>query len=531
MTAKPRKKAADEVLLDQALQFIVEAPEGEFVEYLKESGDSLDELTRETERGLAIAARASRLPGPGPARVEELKVMEKSSGYSTSASEDTRVINESFVNWTNQSVRKFAGKQDPTVAMSRRVEELTLQAFEKGWTGPPYDPFKLAELLGIKVLPRDDIAEARTIPGPRREPMIEFNSRQPPYRIRFSIAHEITHTFFPDCLERARYRARRSVQRHDDWQLEMLCNIGAAEILMPTGSFAKLRDEKLDITQLMKQRRTLEVSTEAILIRVVKLSRKSVASFVASTRDDSRLRVDYSVFSRAWEPHVAKSIVLPNRSVLHECNAIGFTVKGTEAWSLDGNSIELDVQAVGLPPYPGAKSIRVAGLISPKSPVAQEVFTIEYHLGDALQPRNKGKKVIAQIVNDRTPRWGGGGFAANLKRTWPNIQDDFKSWVEANKDHFRLGSVHVSRHTDDISVVSMVAQHGYGPSENPRIRYAALEQCLEQLANYASKENRSIHMPRIGTGQAGGSWDVIEELIENRICSRGLRVLVYELPR
>jgi hypothetical protein len=43
--------------------------------------------------------------------------------------------------------------------------------------------------------------------------------------------------------------------------------------------------------------------------------------------------------------------------------------------------------------------------------------------------------------------------------------------------------------------------------------------------------NASVHMPRIGTGQAGGSWPVVEEIISETLTKVGIKVLVYDLPQ
>ena len=37
-------------------------------------------------------------------------------------------------------------------------------------------------------------------------------------------------------------------------------------------------------------------------------------------------------------------------------------------------------------------------------------------------------------------------------------------------------------------------------------------------------------MPRIGTGEAGGSWNIVEGIIQDALVSRGIRVTVYDLP-
>jgi hypothetical protein len=38
-------------------------------------------------------------------------------------------------------------------------------------------------------------------------------------------------------------------------------------------------------------------------------------------------------------------------------------------------------------------------------------------------------------------------------------------------------------------------------------------------------------MPRIGTGLAGGSWPVVEEIIGETLTQAGIRVTVYDLPQ
>jgi hypothetical protein len=38
-------------------------------------------------------------------------------------------------------------------------------------------------------------------------------------------------------------------------------------------------------------------------------------------------------------------------------------------------------------------------------------------------------------------------------------------------------------------------------------------------------------MPRIGSGEAGGSWPVIKELIDEMITRKGLQATVYTIPQ
>jgi hypothetical protein len=97
-------------------------------------------------------------------------------------------------------------------------------------------------------------------------------------------------------------------------------------------------------------------------------------------------------------------------------------------------------------------------------------------------------------------------------------------------ERFTLGAVRVASVDSRISVASMVAQAGYGPSRRPRIRYLALERCLQEVARVAALRHATVHMPRIGTGAAGADWAVVRGLIDATLCRSAIPVLVYTLP-
>jgi hypothetical protein len=37
-------------------------------------------------------------------------------------------------------------------------------------------------------------------------------------------------------------------------------------------------------------------------------------------------------------------------------------------------------------------------------------------------------------------------------------------------------------------------------------------------------------MPRIGSGQSGGSWETVEEIVRETVIPKGIAVTVYDLP-
>jgi O-acetyl-ADP-ribose deacetylase (regulator of RNase III) len=432
--------------------------------------------------------------------------------------------------WTNPSVIALAQGADPVTAIQATARQTVVDAVERGWDGPPYDPFYLAEMLDISVLPSDDVVDARTVPvsGGLR---IEFNPNRPHGRMRYSVAHEIAHTLFPDCAENVRNRAPSDALREDDWELELLCNIGAAELLMPTG-YTDLENEGVDIDNILSLRRKFDVSTEAILIRMAKLTSHACAVFAAARIDQNggppAFRIDYRIPSRTSNINIPANFRIESSNVLAECTAIGFTAKGTESWG--GQLPAFDVQCVGIPPFPGDRFPRIAGVVTSEQVLQSSGLQIEYLVGDAREARGTGKRVIAHIVNDGTARWGA-GFALQVAKEWSFIQEEFQEWVNQDRRNLSLGKVHCAKIDDDLSIVHMVAQKGYGPSGKPRIRYADLGDALGQLHEIASSQGASVHMPRIGTGQAGGNWELIRDLVDEHLVRRGTPVFVYALPR
>lgn len=431
--------------------------------------------------------------------------------------------------WTNPSVQRFAEGSDPIALVASRARDVVVSAVQEGWQGPPFDPFRLAEILGIPVTPREDVLDARLV-SVGSKPQIEFNPNRPRTRVRFSLAHEIAHTLFPDYLQSIRNRGAPGSVRDDEWELELLCNVAASELLMPTGA-AVNPDAPATIDSLLNIQDTCDVSIEAAGVRWARSSRipctVAVASRVGEGDGSKRYRVDYSVASRRSSLPLPSGAVLEG-SVFSQCTAVGFTAKGREP--ARGGIPSLYWECVGLPPYPGQSYPRVLGVCRPAGIRRESAGEVLEVLGDALAPRGLGARVITQIVNDKTPNWGG-GFSLAARKRFPAAQADFRMWVAEEPRNLSLGHTRVSEVGGDVYLASMVAQHGYGESTKPRIRYAALRDCLGQVREFAERSGASVHMPRIGTGLSEGNWSVVSELIDEQLARRGVKVTVYALPK
>ena len=152
---------------------------------------------------------------------------------------------------------------------------------------------------------------------------------------------------------------------------------------------------------------------------------------------------------------------------------------------------------------------------------------IQYTKGDATKPAGTGNKIIVHICND-IGKWGK-GFVMAISKRWPAPEQQYRQWYQS-KQNFAFGEVQFVQVEPDIWVANMIGQHKVTKDAKgvPPIRYDAVQECLNKVATYAKKINAAVHMPRIGCGLAGGTWDKIEPLIESALVSKGTSVAVYD---
>ena len=152
---------------------------------------------------------------------------------------------------------------------------------------------------------------------------------------------------------------------------------------------------------------------------------------------------------------------------------------------------------------------------------------IIYLKGDATQPTAPGNKIIVHICND-IGAWGK-GFVLAISKRWTAPEKQYKEWCKSQKG-FYLGGVQFVSVEADIWVANMIAQHNIRRDKNGNspIRYDAVLECLSNVSSFALEKEASIHMPRIGCGLAGGTWDKIEPLIQTTLISKNVPVTVYD---
>lgn len=152
---------------------------------------------------------------------------------------------------------------------------------------------------------------------------------------------------------------------------------------------------------------------------------------------------------------------------------------------------------------------------------------IIYLKGDATAPQEMGNKIIVHVCNDMGG-WGK-GFVVAISKRWQEPEKQYREWFKS-QDNFELGEVQFVQVESDLWVANIIGQRKINKDENgnPPIRYEAIEQGLQKVSNFANEIKASVHMPRIGCGLAGGTWDRIEPLIELSLLSKQINTTVYD---
>jgi hypothetical protein len=183
-----------------------------------------------------------------------------------------------------QALLDAEGGDDAFLAIRRRARAVVAEAMALGWQGPPFDMRDLASLRGLDVTTssgfRDD-QDACVLPG-----RVLLNSRKHRVRQRYSIAHEVGHTLFPDYQDAVREAGQLWRRDGDDSEFERLCQAAGAEFLMPLEPFLSCADEcgrGLAGTLFLAER--FDASIEATARRVIETEDRAMAALFLRPQD------------------------------------------------------------------------------------------------------------------------------------------------------------------------------------------------------------------------------------------------------
>jgi len=168
-----------------------------------------------------------------------------------------------------------------------------LREIDEHWSPPPYDPFLVAQALGIRCQAVDaPWVEDAMIFVQDGQPTILYRPERSGVRIRYNIFHEIAHTLFPDYLYSDFYRSTSRPRLFEpEGQLECLCDLAAAEFLMPMDLFrADLRKRGCGADRIPGLCARYGASVEAVCLRVVEANVESCCLALLEQRREGRRR-------------------------------------------------------------------------------------------------------------------------------------------------------------------------------------------------------------------------------------------------
>ena len=153
---------------------------------------------------------------------------------------------------------------------------------------------------------------------------------------------------------------------------------------------------------------------------------------------------------------------------------------------------------------------------------------INYIIGDATEPIIK-PTIIAHCCND-IGKWGS-GFVVPLGNKYPLAKEIYL--MMNNRTLGAVDFITAYKDTHNIIIANIIGQHGISnysmlPTNNPPIRYEAIRQGFDTIINWIYPRGiKTIHMPRIGCGLAGGRWFEIEKILNQYTETQ---FYVYDLP-
>ena len=243
----------------------------------------------------------------------------------------------------------------------RKCREMVARAKAKGWNGPPFDPEILASLHGIKVESTDDpmVQEGRIFPR-RGEIVVQYRNGRLIERQRFTICHELAHTCFPDVFEYHRQRTPGKNADDLDKEFEMLCDIGAAELLMPHEDFlSELNNSQVCLVKTDVLRSRFIASIDATLRRVIGLtSYPCAAVFLTDSafKDfpavPGQMRIKFFWKTGTFKRFLPPGTLAPDGSSVLKAphKAPDNFSPANETWLIDGKPQKWLVEALKLPP-------------------------------------------------------------------------------------------------------------------------------------------------------------------------------------
>lgn len=252
-----------------------------------------------------------------------------------------------------QAIIDEMGEDDPLVAVRAKARRVITEYHDLFGEGPPFNLKAVASVRGLLWSDEDPrfSPDSEIAPEGDGRVVLRVNKSRPETRQRFSIAHEIGHTLFPDyqLAVRCRKAAERTWADPEDL-LETLCDVAASELLFPSPWFPdRIAAFSFSAENIATLANDYQASRDATVRRLVELHAEPLAAVFlrwklkpTEQRQAARnrkqkplfsealnmptpmLRVDYAILNEAFERehigHIPKDKSVPSDGPIYQAS-------------------------------------------------------------------------------------------------------------------------------------------------------------------------------------------------------------------
>lgn len=122
----------------------------------------------------------------------------------------------------------------------------------------------------------------------------------------------------------------------------------------------------------------------------------------------------------------------------------------------------------------------------------------------------------------------GSGVAKAIRKKFPFAYKAYKDYQEMWG--LRVGTIIVAHQPCGVVVVNAITQERYGNDGKQYVSYEAVKSCFASVALLAKRlakyGDATVNYPLIGAGLGGGSWEVIEQIINTELAGLDHRLWI-----
>lgn len=216
---------------------------------------------------------------------------------------------------------RYPGATDEELVIAVATDLVELLDLE-----PPVEPEVVASYQGIHRIERSPLSWAGCLVTEDDEVVIRVRNTDTPGRQRFTIFHEVAHTFLPGYRHVPQYRCTPLSTRGRRDPSEVLCDIAASELLMPARYVRSvIADASFDLDSVGTLAEDCDSSLEAAARRFVALwpepsllIRMELTTKPREPNGEPKLRVTSTLANGAW-PYMPPHKSVRDDHVLNQC--------------------------------------------------------------------------------------------------------------------------------------------------------------------------------------------------------------------